>query len=70
MSGDPFSVRTPFPFDPSIVPSFGKNGNVILRGTRDGVEIEVIRARPGGWFGTPEGGIVTGYPTNVPRNPK
>jgi hypothetical protein len=43
---------------------------MILRGTRDGVDIETILARPGGWGKTPEGGIVTAYPTNVPRNPK
>jgi filamentous hemagglutinin len=56
--------------DPSIIPTFGKNGNMILRGTRDGIDIEVILAKPGGWGKTPEGGIVTAYPTNVPRNPK
>lgn len=56
--------------DPSIVPIIGQNRNLILRGTRDGIDIEVIIARPGGWNTTPAGEIVTGYPTNLPRNPK
>lgn len=39
------------------------NGNVPVRGTRDGVDIEVI-VNPG------NNTIVTGYPTNVSRNPR
>jgi hypothetical protein len=33
-----------------------------MNGTRDGIDIEVILE--------PNGRIVTGYPTNVPRNPR
>ena len=40
----------------------GRNGREVVRGTRGGIEIEVINA--------PNGRIVTGYPTNVLRNPR
>ncbi len=39
------------------------NGNVPIRGTRDGVDIEAI-VNPG------NNTVVTGYPTNVPHTPK
>ncbi len=42
-----------------VVPAGGDR--VAVKGTRDGVDIEVIL--------DPDGKIVTGYPTNVPRNP-
>jgi hypothetical protein len=48
---DPASSRTP-----------GRRGHTVVRGTRDGIEIEVIVE--------PNGRIVTGYPTNVPHNPR
>lgn len=47
--------------DPASVRSPGRNGREIVRGTRGGIDIEVIME--------PDGRIVTGYPTNVPRNP-
>lgn len=47
---DPASTRLP-----------GRRGREVVRGTRGGIDIEVIVE--------PNGRIVTGYPTNVPRNP-
>ncbi len=40
----------------------GFTGHEIVRGSRDGIDIEVIV--------DPTAGIWTGYPTNVPRNPR
>ncbi|CAN7425089.1 EndoU domain-containing protein [Acidovorax sp. LjRoot74] len=48
--------------DPSSTTSPGRNGRTVVNGTRDGVDIQVIVE--------PNGRIVTGYPTNVPRNPR
>lgn len=48
--------------DPASSRSPGRNGREVVRGTRGGVDIEVIVE--------PNGRIVTGYPTNVPRNPR
>jgi RHS repeat-associated protein len=50
--------------DPSSVFSPGRNGRTIVTGTRDGVNITVILETP-----SKGGGIATGFPTNVPRNP-
>jgi len=49
--------------DPEIeaVPS-GRFGRTVKTGTRDGVDIRVVQE--------PNGDIVSGYPTNVPRNPR
>lgn len=38
----------------------GRGGSTVATGTRDGVGIRVILRN---------GDIVTGYPTNLPRNP-
>lgn len=46
--------------DPLSVTRHGRGGDVFARGTREGIEIEVLIRR---------GEIWTGYPTNVPRNP-
>ncbi len=48
--------------DPISTTSPGRNGRTVVNGTRDGVDIQVIVE--------PNGRIVTGYPTNVPRNPR
>jgi RHS repeat-associated protein len=48
---DPGSTRTP-----------GTGKKEVVRGTRGGVDIEVVVH--------PDRGIITGYPTNRPRNPK
>ncbi len=48
----------------------GGNGNLVLEGMRDGVNVRVVLAGPNGWYGTPPGNIVTATPTNVLRNPK
>ena len=48
--------------DPAASRSRGRNGREIVRGTRGGVDIEVVIE--------PNGRIVTGYPTNLPRNPR
>jgi RHS repeat-associated protein len=45
--------------DPSSMTRPGRNGDIFVRGTREGVEIEVLVRR---------GEIWTAYPTNVPRN--
>ena len=47
--------------DPSLTPRPGRGGRTIVEGTRDGIDIRVIQEA--------NGDIVTGYPTNVPRNP-
>ena len=49
VANDASSSRTP-----------GRNGRTIIRGNRDGIDLEVIVGR--------NHEIVTGYPTNVPRN--
>jgi len=52
VANDPASSRAP-----------GRRGRIVVNGSRDGVDIEIIV----------EGDrttVVTGYPTNVPRNPK
>ncbi|WP_407659598.1 EndoU domain-containing protein [Massilia endophytica] len=51
---DPNSTRTP-----------GRGGRTIVQGTRDGIDITVV-VEPD----SKGGRIVTGFPTNVPRNPK
>ncbi len=51
---DPNSTRTP-----------GRGGRTIVQGTRDGIDITVVVES-----GSKGGRIVTGFPTNVPRNPK
>ena len=45
--------------DPSSSRTPGRNGVAIVRGSRDGIDMIVSK----------DGSIVTGYPTNVPRNP-
>ncbi len=45
--------------DPSSIFRTGRGGSTIVTGTRDGVDIRVIIRN---------GDIVTGYPTNLPRN--
>ena len=51
---DPKATRTP-----------GRGGRTIVQGTRDGIDITVVVEPP-----SKGGRIVTGFPTNVPRNPK
>lgn len=46
--------------DPKSVFRTGRGGSTIVTGTRDGVDIRVILRN---------GDIVTGHPTNLPRNP-
>jgi filamentous hemagglutinin len=50
---DPLSVFTP-----------GRGGRTIVTGTRDGVDIRVILGNQ-----KEGGGIITGFPSNIPRNP-
>lgn len=50
---DPASLRTP-----------GHGGRTVVEGTRDGIDIRVILESP-----AKGGRIVTGFPTNTPRNP-
>jgi hypothetical protein len=52
VADDPASLRAP-----------GDLGRTTAKGTRDGVDIEVIIGRDGKT-------VVTAYPTNTPRNPK
>jgi RHS repeat-associated protein len=47
--------------DPASTRTPADKGRTVVRGTRDGIDITVIVE--------PDGRIVTGYPTNVPRNP-
>lgn len=47
--------------DPNSATSAGRGGRIITDGTRDGVDIRVVQE--------PGGRIVTGFPTNLPRNP-
>ncbi|WP_408734304.1 EndoU domain-containing protein [Paraburkholderia bannensis] len=51
--------------DPSIPESVQANGRIVKNGTRDGVDIRVV-IEPA----SKGGGIVTAFPTNVPRNPE
>jgi Bacterial EndoU nuclease len=48
--------------DPDSTRTPGRDGRTVVKGTRDGVDIRVIIDR--------NGRIVTGFPTNQPRNPK
>lgn len=48
--------------DPTISSIAGRGGRTITNGTRNGVDIRVIQER--------NGDIVTGFPTNTPRNPR
>lgn len=48
--------------DPASGRSAAGRGRTYVNGTRDGVDIEVIVGADGKT-------IVTGYPTNTPRNP-
>jgi hypothetical protein len=48
--------------DPLAFREIQPNGRTRVEGTRDGIDIRVILE--------PNGRIVTGFPTNVPRNPK
>lgn len=51
--------------DPSSSRTLQPSGRFLVKGTREGVDISVVLEPPG-----PKGGrIVTGYPTNLPRNP-
>jgi RHS repeat-associated protein len=48
--------------DPGSSRTPGRGGRTVVNGTRGGVNIDVIIE--------PNGRIVTGYPTNLPRNPR
>ncbi len=48
--------------DPTLRSRAGRGGRTITDGTRNGVDIRVIQER--------NGDIVTGFPTNTPRNPR
>ncbi|MBS0631893.1 MAG: EndoU domain-containing protein [Verrucomicrobia bacterium] len=48
--------------DPTLGWSKGKNGNWIVKGTCEGIDIKVIVKKDGS-------DIVSGYPTNTPKNP-
>lgn len=48
--------------DPESKRAPGRGGRTVVEGTRDGVDIRVIV--------DPGGRIVTGFPTNVTRNPR
>lgn len=58
ISGEISDVAT----DPDSTRYPGRGGRTKVTGVRDGIEIEVIQES--------DGSIVTGYPTNVPRNPR
>ncbi|WP_445322794.1 EndoU domain-containing protein [Ramlibacter sp. AN1015] len=51
--------------DPASARETGARGRVLVTGTRDGVTIMVVTEPP-----SRGGRIVTGYPINLPRNPK
>lgn len=51
--------------DPTIAETVQANGRIVKNGTRDGIDIRVV-IEPA----SKGGGIVTAFPTNVPRNPK
>ncbi|MBL8510501.1 MAG: EndoU domain-containing protein, partial [Betaproteobacteria bacterium] len=46
--------------DPNAVRSAGRGGRTVVEGTREGINVRVILGR--------DGEIITGFPTNVPRN--
>jgi hypothetical protein len=48
--------------DPNALRSAGRGGRTIVQGIRDGVNVIVIIGK--------DGSIVSGFPANVPRNPK
>ncbi len=48
--------------DPNAIRRNGRGGRTITDGTRNGIDIRVIQER--------NGDIVSGFPTNVPRNPR
>lgn len=48
--------------DPNAITRAGRGGRAITEGARDGIDIQVIQQR--------NGDIVSGFPTNVPRNPR
>ena len=48
--------------DPKAITRSSRGGRTITEGVREGVNIRVIQEK--------SGDIVTGFPTNVPRNPK
>ncbi|WP_413556468.1 hypothetical protein [Brenneria sp. L3-3Z] len=48
--------------DPSLSSTVRRGGRTVTNGTRDGIDIRVIQER--------NGDIVSGFPTNVPRNPR
>ena len=48
--------------DPTLKSRPGRGGRTITDGTRNGVDIRVIQEK--------NGDIVTGFPTNTPRNPR
>ena len=48
--------------DPALKSRPGRGGRTITDGTRNGVDMRVIQER--------NGDIVTGFPTNTPRNPR
>lgn len=47
--------------DPNASRSIGRGGRTVVEGVRGGINIRVIVGK--------DGEIVTGFPTNVPRNP-
>jgi RHS repeat-associated protein len=51
--------------DPNSTRTLGRGGRTVVQGTRDGIDITVV-VEPA----SKGGRIVTGFPTNVPRNPK
>nr|WKF57909.1 hypothetical protein HUO10_002403 [Paraburkholderia busanensis] len=51
--------------DPSIPETVQASGRIVKNGSRDGIDIRVV-IEPA----SKGGGIVTAFPTNVPRNPK
>jgi hypothetical protein len=48
--------------DPNAAIRSGRGGRTIAEGTRDGIDIRIIQER--------NVDIVSGFPTNVPRNPR
>jgi hypothetical protein len=51
--------------DPAAQVKPGRGGRMLAEGTRDGVDIQVVLESP-----QRGGGIITGLPTNIPRNPR
>jgi hypothetical protein len=48
--------------DPSLTSTVGRGGRTVTNGTRDGIDIRVIQEG--------NGDIVSGFPTNMQRNPR